>query len=54
MFNDVKPTEVNELKIIKDGRKHYYLIEDKLYKVKKDKSRGVLFGSYKDGKIIEG
>jgi len=53
-FNDVKPTEVNELKIIKDGRKQYYLIEDKLYKVKKDKSRGVLFGSYKDGKIIEG
>ena len=34
--------------------KQYYLDDTKLYKVKKDKSRGDLFGSYKDGKIIEG
>jgi len=43
----------NEPKIIKDGRKQYYLINDKLYKIKKDKSQGVLFGNYIDGKIIE-
>ena len=40
-----------EHKIIKDDRKQYYLIEDKLYKVKKDKSQGELFGTYIDGKI---
>jgi hypothetical protein len=40
-----------ENKIIKDGRKQYYLIKNKLYKVKKDKSHGVLFGTYIDGKI---
>jgi hypothetical protein len=39
--------------IIKDGRKQYYLIEDKLYKVKKDKSIGDYFGYYIDGKIVE-
>lgn len=53
-YNDVKQINVNEPKIIKDGRKQYYLINDKLYKVKKDKTQGDLFGSYKDGKIIEG
>jgi len=53
-YNDVKPIDVNEPKIIKDGRKQYYLIDNKLYKVKKDKTQGDLFGSYKDGKIIEG
>ena len=53
-YNDVKPIDVNEPKIIKDGRKQYYLIDNKLYKVKKDKTQGDLFGSYKDGKIIKG
>jgi hypothetical protein len=53
-YNDVKPIDVNEPKIIKDGKKQYYLIDNKLYKVKKDKTQGNLFGSYKDGKIIEG
>lgn len=43
----------NEPPIIKDGRKQYYLIDTKLYKVKRDKSQGKLFGSYIDGKIIE-
>ena len=53
-YNDIKPINENDPKIIKDGRKQYYLINDKLYKVKKDKSQGELFGSYNDGKIIEG
>jgi len=53
-YNDVKPIDINEPKIIKDGLKQYYLINNKLYKVKKDKTQGDLFGSYKDGKIIEG
>jgi chaperonin cofactor prefoldin len=44
---------INELKIIKDGRKHYYLIGTKLYKVKRDKSQGKLFCIYIDCKIIE-
>ena len=39
--------------IIKDGRRQYYLIENILYKVKKDKSQGELFGSYINGKIEE-
>jgi hypothetical protein len=53
-YNDIKPINENEPKIIKDGLKQYYLIDNKLYKVKKDKTQGDLFGSYKDGKIIEG
>ena len=52
-YNDIKPINENEPKIIKDGRKQYYLIGDKLYKIKKDKSQGYIFGSYIDGKIIE-
>ena len=53
-YYDIKPINENELKIIKDGRKQYYLIDTKLYKIKKDKTQGDLFGSYIDGKIIEG
>jgi site-specific DNA-methyltransferase (adenine-specific) len=53
-YNDIKPINENEPIIIKDGRKQYYLVNDKLYKVKTDKTQGVLFGSYKEGKIIEG
>jgi site-specific DNA-methyltransferase (adenine-specific) len=52
-YNDIKPINENELKIIKDGRKQYYLIDNKLYKIKKNKKQGEFFGSYKDGKIIE-
>ena len=52
-FNDTKLINKNEPKIIKDGRKQYYLINDKLYKIKKDKSQGELFGIYNDGEIIE-
>ena len=52
-YNDVKPINENEPKIIKAGHKQYYLINNKLYKVKKDKTQGDLVGIYKDGKIIE-
>ena len=52
-YNDIKPINENEQKIIKDGKKQYYLVNDKLYKIKKDKSQGELFGNYIDGKIIE-
>jgi hypothetical protein len=53
-YNDIKTNNINEPEIIKDGRKQYYLINDKLYKVKKDKTQGELFGSYIDNKIVEG
>ena len=43
----------NKLEIIKNGRSNYYLIENKLYKIKKDKSQGDYYSDYKDGKIIE-
>jgi hypothetical protein len=52
-YNDIKPINENEPKIIKNGRKQYYLVNDKLYKIKKNKSQGKLFGSYIDGKIME-
>jgi hypothetical protein len=45
-------SNINDYEIIKDGRKKYYLIEDKLYKVKKDKSIGDHIGSYIDNQII--
>ena len=53
-YNDIKTDNTNEPKIIKDGRKQYYLVGDKLYKVKKDKSQGELFGRYIDGEIVDG
>jgi site-specific DNA-methyltransferase (adenine-specific) len=52
-YKDIKSSNGNESIIIKDGRKQYYLINDKLYKIKKDKTKGDLFGSYIDDKIIE-
>jgi len=52
-YKDIKTSNENEPIIIKDGRKQYYLINDKLYKIKKDKTHGELFGSYIDNKIIE-
>ena len=51
-FNDIKLINQNEPKIIKDGRKQYYLINNELYKIKKDKSQGKLFGIYNNGEII--
>jgi hypothetical protein len=53
-YNNTKQINNNKPKIIKDGRKQYYLVNDKLYKIKKDKSQDDLFGRYIDGKIIEG
>ena len=51
--NNENQNSETEFKIIKDGRKQYYLINDKLYKIKKDKSLGELFGNYIDSKIIK-
>lgn len=48
-----KQQEDDEPKIIKDGRKQYYLVGTKLYKIKKDKTCGALYGFYIDGKIVE-
>jgi hypothetical protein len=45
--------KLNLVVIIKYVLKQYYLIDNKLYKVKKNKTQGILFGSYKNGKIIE-
>jgi hypothetical protein len=54
VISSSKPNEVIlNPEIIKDGRKQYYLIGNELYKVKKDKSQGILHGTYVDGKIIE-
>lgn len=62
IINNLSPIEIknenedeneSEPLIIKDGRKKYYVINNKLYKVKKDKSKGILVGSYINGKIIE-
>ncbi len=52
-YNDIKPISENKKQIIKDGVKKYYLIDDKLYKIKKDKSLGDFFCNYIDGKIIK-
>ena len=42
----------NKLEIIKNGRSNYYLIENKLYKIKKDKTQGEYYSDYIDGEII--
>jgi hypothetical protein len=42
----------NKQKIIKNGRSNYYLIENKLYKIKKDKTQGEYYSDYIDGEII--
>ena len=54
-INDEQENIINEnkLEIIKNGRSNYYLIENKLYKIKKDKSQGEYYCDYIDGKIIE-
>jgi hypothetical protein len=56
IYNNTKPEIIyNNTKpeIIKNGRNNYYLIEKKLYKIKKDKSQGEYYCDYIDGKIIE-
>jgi len=52
-YNDIKTDNTNKPEIIRDGRKQYYLVDDKLYKIKKDKSIDILFGKYIDNKIID-
>jgi hypothetical protein len=51
-YNDIKINN-NEPKIIKDGKKQYYLINDKLYKIKKNKTQGEFFGNYLNGSIYK-
>ena len=46
-------SDEEEQKIIKHNQIQYYLIKDKIYKIKKDKSQGELFGSYIDGNVEE-
>ena len=48
----ISEDKLTTYQIIKDGRKCYYLIDDKLYKVKRDKTKGELFGNYVDGIIV--
>ena len=52
-YKDIKLNNDDLPTIIKDGQKQYYLIDSKLYKIKKDKSRGDIFSSYTDGHITE-
>ena len=53
-INDGAENIINENKpeIIKNGRSNYYLIENKLYKIKKDKTQGEYYSDYIDGEII--
>ena len=46
-------TNINEPKIIKKERSKYYLIDNKLYKIKKDKSQGKFYCDYIDEKNVE-
>lgn len=50
-FHDVQP--IQNMTIITNKRKQYYLIGYKLYKIKKDKSKGELYGTFIDGQIKE-
>ena len=45
-------TKIN-YNIIKYKRKNYYLIENKVYTINKNKSKGDLFGNYVNEKVIE-
>ena len=53
-INDGAENIINENKpeIIKNGRSNYYLIENKLYKIKKDKTQGEYYSDYIDGENI--
>jgi hypothetical protein len=51
--NKVVVINVNKPEIIKNGRSNYYLIENKLNKIKKDKTQGEYHSDYIDEKIIE-
>ena len=49
---DIKKEIVINYNIIKHKRSNYYLIENKLYKIKKDKTQGEYYSDYIDGEII--
>ena len=56
-YKDIKTenneiVEENKLEIIKNGRSNYYLIENKLYKIKKDKTQGEYYSDSIDGEIV--
>jgi hypothetical protein len=53
-INNEVVTVVNENKkeIIKIEKSNYYLIENKLYKIKRDKTQGEYYGDYINGKLI--
>ena len=50
--NKKEETKIN-YDIIKYKRKNYYLIENKIYIINKNKSKGDLFGNYVNEKVIE-
>jgi hypothetical protein len=51
-INGYKNIKIPLFDTIKDGRKQYYLINNELYKIKKDKTHGEFIGNYIEGKII--
>ena len=48
-----KENIIKNYQTIKYKQKNYYLVENKIYNINKNKSQGKLFGSYIDDKIIE-
>jgi hypothetical protein len=45
--------KIENYNIIKYKRKNYYLVENKVYIINKNKSKGDLFGNYVNNKVIE-
>ena len=48
-------TEENksEYETVSDGKRKYYLVKRKVYKINKDNSLGIYYGKYKNGEIIK-
>ena len=57
VVKNIKPVEKNKSKIdyqvVKHKRKNYYLVENKVYSISKNKSLGNVFGDYVNEKVIE-
>jgi hypothetical protein len=53
IINDSSNKINNNYNVIEYKQRNYYLIDDKLYKIKKDKSKGEYYCDYIDEKIIE-
>jgi hypothetical protein len=51
--NNEENKENKEYEIISDGKKKYYLIKKKVYRINKDKSIGNYYGKYKNGEILK-